>query len=63
MVLVGHLPHLARLAALLLCQDQEKSVINFRMGGVVCLSRSEAGQWGLEWILIPEVLPQPRITG
>ena len=57
MALVGHLPHLARLAALLLCGDQEKGVVNFKMGGVVCLSRSAAGQWGLEWMLIPEVLP------
>lgn len=56
-VLVGHLPHLARLAALLLCGDQEKGVVNFKMGGLVCLSRSAAGQWGLEWMLIPEVLP------
>jgi phosphohistidine phosphatase len=56
-VLVGHLPHLARLAALLLCGDQEKGAVNFKMGGVVCLSRSAAGQWGLEWMIVPEVLP------
>lgn len=56
-MLVGHLPHLARLTALLVCGDREKAAVNFKMGGVVCLSRSEAGQWGLEWMLIPEIIP------
>ncbi len=54
-VLVGHLPHLAKLAALLLCGDKEKSVVNFKMGGMVCLGRSDTG-WGLEWMIIPEVV-------
>ncbi len=58
LVLVGHLPHLAKLAGLLLCQDREKAAVNFKMGGVVCLCRSEAGQWGLAWMLIPEIVPQ-----
>jgi phosphohistidine phosphatase len=56
LALVGHLPHLARLAALLLCGDREKSVINFKMGGMVCLRRLEAGQWAVEWMVIPEVV-------
>jgi phosphohistidine phosphatase len=54
--LVGHLPHLARLAALLISGDQEKSVINFKMGGVVCLHRSDTGPWAVEWMIIPEIL-------
>jgi phosphohistidine phosphatase len=54
--LVGHLPHLARLAGLLLCGEAEKSAVNFHMGGVVCLNRTDAGTWGLEWVLIPELL-------
>ncbi len=57
LVLVGHLPHLARLAGLLLCGEAEKSAVHFRMGGIVCLSRADAGPWGLEWLLVPEVLP------
>lgn len=54
--LVGHLPHLARLAGLLLCGEAEKGAVSFRMGGVVCLGRNDAGVWGLEWMLIPEML-------
>jgi phosphohistidine phosphatase len=55
-MLVGHLPHLARLAARLTCGDQEKTVVNFKMGGVVCLRRLEANQWAVEWMLIPALI-------
>jgi len=56
-MLVGHLPHLARLAALLLTGDKEKNVVNFKMGGMVCLRRLEGGQWAVEWMIIPEIIP------
>jgi phosphohistidine phosphatase len=56
LLLVGHLPHLARLAALLLTGDPEKSVINFRMGGAVRLRRMEGGQWLVDWMIIPETI-------
>jgi phosphohistidine phosphatase len=56
LLLVGHLPHLDRLAALLLTGDPEKSVINFRMGGAVRLRRMEGGQWVVDWIIIPEII-------
>jgi phosphohistidine phosphatase len=55
LALVGHLPHLARLAGLLLCGDRNNKVINFKMGGAVCLKRGEEGRWGVEWMIIPEV--------
>lgn len=57
MVLVGHLPHLARLAALLLTGNKEKTVVNFKMGGMVCLRRLEGGPWAVEWMIIPEIIP------
>jgi phosphohistidine phosphatase len=54
-MLVGHLPHLRKLAALLLCGDPEKPVVHFRAGGVVCLSRGE-DTWSLEWAITPETV-------
>ncbi|MDX8404305.1 MAG: phosphohistidine phosphatase SixA, partial [Mariprofundaceae bacterium] len=42
-MLVGHLPHLQRLAGLLLCGDTEREVVRFRNAGVVCLEKSEQG--------------------
>lgn len=55
-MLVGHLPHLGRLSSLLLCGDSEKGLINFRMGGIVCLKRTHDGKWSVEWMLTPEVV-------
>ncbi len=53
-MLVGHLPHLSRLASLLLVGDPAREIVAFRMGAIVCLSREE-GQWRLRWILVPEL--------
>jgi phosphohistidine phosphatase len=53
-MLVGHLPHLSRLASLLLVGDPAREVIAFRMGGIVCLSRRE-GRWRLSWALTPQI--------
>jgi phosphohistidine phosphatase len=55
-MLVGHLPHLGRLAAILVSGDQGRSVINFQMGGVVRLRRMEGGQWAVDWMLVPEII-------
>jgi|SRR3974377_1681372 phosphohistidine phosphatase len=55
-MLVGHLPHLGRLAALLMSGDQERSVVNFQMGGAVRLRRMAAGQWAVDWMIVPEVI-------
>ncbi len=56
LLLVGHLPHLGRLAALLMSGDKEKSIINFQMGGAVRLRRMEAGQWAVDWMIVPEII-------
>lgn len=55
-LLVGHLPHLCKLASLLLCKDKNRTVINFQMGGVACMERDESGSWILCWLVIPEIL-------
>ncbi len=56
LLLVGHLPHLGKLAATLMCGDRQKTVINFRMGGAVRLQRLAPGQWAVDWMLIPEII-------
>ena len=55
-ILVGHLPHLNRLASLMLCGDMEKNIIDFKMGGIACLKRFENKDWALEWMITPEVV-------
>jgi phosphohistidine phosphatase len=55
-MLVGHLPFLARLAGLLVAGDPGHSVVRFRNAGIVCLAREEEGDtWLVSWILTPEM--------
>ena len=54
-MLVGHLPHLTKLASQLLTQNQEKSVISFKQGGIVCLEKTDHG-WEVAWMVTPELL-------
>ena len=55
-MLVGHLPHLSKLAAQLLCQDPNRKIIDFQMGGIACLSRDESGAWSVRWMVVPGML-------
>ncbi|GFN40266.1 MAG: conserved hypothetical protein [Marine Group I thaumarchaeote] len=54
-MLVGHLPHLNKLASLLLCKDSGKNIIVFQQGGVVCLEKTE--EWSIKWMVAPDLLP------
>jgi phosphohistidine phosphatase len=54
-MLVGHLPHLGRLASVLLCGDPEAGVAAFRMGGVLCLGKQEGG-WAVQWMVVPDMI-------
>jgi phosphohistidine phosphatase len=52
-VLVGHFPHLGRLAALLVKGDSERETIHFQPAVMACLSRS-GSEWTLAWTLEPD---------
>jgi len=56
-MLVGHLPHLSRLASYLLAGDETKEVIAFRMGGIVCLERDQQRRWTSRWMITPDTTP------
>ncbi len=53
LMVVGHLPHLHRLASLLVLGDSERELVEFAPAGVVCLARSGA-EWELRWTLTPD---------
>lgn len=55
-ILVGHLPHLGRLSSLILCGGKEKNIIDFKIGGIMCLEKFEDGNWSIEWIITPGVI-------
>jgi phosphohistidine phosphatase len=55
-MLVGHLPHLSRLASILLTGNDGQDVIDFQNSGIVFLKRGESGLWRLNWMVVPEIL-------
>jgi len=44
-----------KLASLLLCGDKEKKLIDFKMGGLVCLTRFDGARRAIQWMLTPEI--------
>jgi phosphohistidine phosphatase len=55
-MLVGHLPHLSKLASLLLTKNDEQVSIGFKNSGIVCLQRDDSSNWLLSWSVTPEIL-------
>lgn len=54
-MLVGHLPYMAKLITLLLC-GRGGEVAEFQAGSACCLRRSDAGLWSLVWMIAPELI-------
>ncbi len=56
LMLVGHLPHLAKLTGLLVSGDPTSEVVTFRQGGILCLKRGDGGRWQVVWFVIPDLV-------
>ncbi len=56
-LVVGHLPFMARLVALLTTADSERDIVSYSPGSVVCLERADAGHWVVLWMIRPDILP------
>ncbi|MGD2138656.1 MAG: phosphohistidine phosphatase SixA [Gammaproteobacteria bacterium] len=56
-LVVGHLPFMARLVALLTTGDSEREIVAYCPGSVVCLERADAGHWLVLWMVRPDLLP------
>jgi len=55
-MLVGHLPFMARLASHLIIGRQEPAVFRFQNSGIVCLKRESEGRgWIIAWTLMPHI--------
>jgi phosphohistidine phosphatase len=52
LMLVGHLPHLNRLASLLSCRDPDKKAIDFAPATIACYGRAGT-LWTLNWTIAP----------
>lgn len=49
-MLVGHLPHLGRLAGLLINGDAEQDAVEFTPATLVCVAHEDS-RWWLKWVL------------
>lgn len=55
-MLVSHMPFVARLAGFLLVGGAEQGpVLAFEPGTIACLERTSVGEWRLNWMLRPEL--------
>lgn len=54
--IVGHLPFLDRLLGLLVLGDANKTIVDFKPAGAVCLRSAGDGTWLVVWVLNPEVI-------
>ena len=56
-IVVGHLPHLAKLTSLLTVGRDSHSVVALQQGGAVCLKRLEAQEgWTIAWMVVPTLI-------
>lgn len=53
LMIVGHLPFLEKLAALLLTGTENYKIVAFKNSGIVCLEYTDA--WKIAWTLVPEL--------
>jgi len=57
MMLVGHMPHLSKLASMLLCGNPDDTCVEFQNGGVVHLVRHEEDHtWSVKWVITPDLI-------
>jgi phosphohistidine phosphatase len=55
-LVVGHLPFMSRLVSLLLLGDQQRELVRYSPGSIVCLERSAEQEWVLLWMLRPDAV-------
>jgi len=56
LMLVGHLPFMARLTSYLITASIDTPVFKFQNGGILCLDKDSAtGSWVIKWALMPKI--------
>ena len=56
LMVVGHLPFMAKLVSRLIVGNEKASVVAFQPGAIVCLEREEQGSWLIAWMVRPELV-------
>jgi len=55
-MIVGHLPFLGKLVALLVAGNEETEIVEFHFGSVVCIEQRDDGKWKVAWMIRPALL-------
>jgi phosphohistidine phosphatase len=55
-MIVGHLPHLSKLASRLLIDNESEEILTIPDGGALCLERNENTDWRLLWFIHPDII-------
>lgn len=54
-MLVGHMPFMGKLVSQLVTGNENKNVVAFKAGSMLCLEKIEDNQWVIRWMLNPEL--------
>lgn len=55
-VLVGHLPFMSRLTSKLVTGNENRELVSFEPGTIVCLENIQYERWLIDWVIKPRVL-------
>ena len=55
-MVVGHLPFMAKLVSRLLTGDDDRAPVAYQPGSVVCLELTADDNWHINWMLRPQLL-------
>ena len=58
LLVVGHLPFMAKLVARLTTGVGDESIVAYRPGSIVCLEAGQGPDWQVQWMIRPELLPE-----
>jgi phosphohistidine phosphatase len=60
LLVVGHEPHLGRLASMLVCGNVDQEIVDFRKAALLCLAREAARAhvvlWRIRWYVTPDLV-------
>jgi phosphohistidine phosphatase len=57
-LVVGHLPFMAKLVSHLVIGDENRVITAYQPGSVVCLELVDDGRWRIDWMLRPDLFRQ-----
>lgn len=55
-MVVGHLPFMASLVSYLVSGEDDKAIVAYKPGSVVCLEQDDNQPWRIQWMLRPDLL-------